>query len=188
MKIYIIRSGSKTCCGNSADIQWKVHHHSPGARAQWYGICFTVNTKELLKQNDFLDLPLREFISVFWRTWVVVLAPFLLSPVILLSPDEPQTIEALKCAYLILLMAVYWMTEALPLPITSMIPMVLHLLHLYLFSDSYAEFSTLTLHSIMFLNLYFIKLIELRISFKFWMAHKILNLICQYIISSSIFL
>ena len=35
-----------------------------------------------------------------------------------------QTGEALKCLYTILLMAVYWMTEALPLPITSMIPMV----------------------------------------------------------------
>ena len=36
----------------------------------------------------------------------------------------PQTAEALSCLYTILLMAVYWMTEALPLPITSMIPMV----------------------------------------------------------------
>ena len=33
--------------------------------------------------------------------------------------------ESLRCAYTILLMAVYWLTEALPLPITSMIPMVL---------------------------------------------------------------
>ena len=37
---------------------------------------------------------------------------------------DPQTGEALACLYTILLMAVYWMTEALPLPITSMIPMV----------------------------------------------------------------
>lgn len=35
------------------------------------------------------------------------------------------TNEALRCAYTILLMATYWMTEALPLPITSMIPMVI---------------------------------------------------------------
>ena len=69
-------------------------------------------------------LPVKEFISIFWRTWVVVLGPFLLSPIVLCSPEDPQTLEALKCAYLILLMAVYWMTEALPLPITSMIPMV----------------------------------------------------------------
>ena len=55
---------------------------------------------------------------------VVMLAPFLLSPIILLSGDDPKVVEAMKCAYLIMLMAVYWMTEALPLPITSMIPMV----------------------------------------------------------------
>ena len=70
---------------------------------------------------------MKEFIKVFWRTWVVILAPLLLSPIILLSGDDPMTVEAMKCAYLILLMAVYWMTEALPLPITSMIPMVDHL-------------------------------------------------------------
>jgi len=68
--------------------------------------------------------PVGEYIAVFWRTWLVVLAPFLLSPIILISSGDPQTDEALKCAYTILLMAAYWMTEALPLPITSMIPMV----------------------------------------------------------------
>ena len=55
---------------------------------------------------------------------VVILAPFLLSPIILFSGDDPKIMEAMRCAYLIMLMAVYWMTEALPLPITSMIPMV----------------------------------------------------------------
>ena len=70
------------------------------------------------------ELPIKEFVKVFWRTWVVILGPFLLSPIILLSGENPQTLEAMKCAYLILLMAIYWMTEALPLPITSMIPMV----------------------------------------------------------------
>ena len=36
-----------------------------------------------------------------------------------------QVGEALRCSYCILLMAVYWLTEALPLPMTSMLPMVL---------------------------------------------------------------
>merc|ERR1719323_462709 len=31
----------------------------------------------------------------------------------------------MRCAYCVLLMAAYWMTEALPLPITSLMPMVL---------------------------------------------------------------
>lgn len=65
-----------------------------------------------------------EFIRAYWRSWVVFLGPFILSPIIFCSPDEQQTREALKCAYLILLMVFYWLTEALPLPVTSMIPMI----------------------------------------------------------------
>ena len=56
---------------------------------------------------------------------MVILGPFLLSPIILMVGDDPGTVEAMKCAYLILLMATFWMTEALPLPITSMLPMVI---------------------------------------------------------------
>merc|ERR1719394_495760 len=43
---------------------------------------------------------------------------------IIFNADDPKLLEALRCAYTILLMAVFWMTEAMPLPITSMIPMV----------------------------------------------------------------
>merc|ERR1711892_1201773 len=50
--------------------------------------------------------------------------PFVLCPIIFCSPGDQQTSEALRCAYLILLMCVYWLTEALPLPVTSMIPMI----------------------------------------------------------------
>ena len=78
----------------------------------------------LLCISHLSEWPVKEFIKVFWRTWVLVLAPLLLSPIVLLSGEDQMTVEAMKCAYLILLMAVYWMTEALPLPITSMIPMV----------------------------------------------------------------
>lgn len=72
----------------------------------------------------YLETPLKNFIAVFWRTWVVLLAPFLLSPLLFISLGS-EVGEALRCAYTILLMAAYWLTEALPLPITSMIPMVL---------------------------------------------------------------
>ena len=43
---------------------------------------------------------------------MVILGPFLLSPIILMVGDDPGTVEAMKCAYLILLMATFWMTEA----------------------------------------------------------------------------
>ena len=45
------------------------------------------------------------------------------------SKLQSQLLEAMKCAYLIVLMATYWMTEAMPLPITSMIPMVTRFQH-----------------------------------------------------------
>ena len=42
------------------------------------------------------ELPIKDFVKVFWRTWVVILGPFLLSPMILLSGEDPQTREAMK--------------------------------------------------------------------------------------------
>ncbi|XP_037039079.1 protein I'm not dead yet isoform X2 [Bradysia coprophila] len=60
------------------------------------------------------------FIVVYWRSITVFLAPILLLPVIL-----HNDIQQFRCMYVVLLMTVYWVTEALPLPITSMIPIVL---------------------------------------------------------------
>ena len=37
----------------------------------------------------FAEIPLKEFIAVFWRTWIIVLAPFLLAPLLFLAED-PQ--------------------------------------------------------------------------------------------------
>ena len=82
------------------------------------------NLKQVSLNILLTETPLKNFVAVFWRTWVVLLAPFILSPLLFISINA-ESGEALKCAYTILLMAVYWLTEALPLPITSMIPMVL---------------------------------------------------------------
>ena len=38
-------------------------------------------------------LPIREFISVFWRTWVVILAPFLFSPMVIFNADDPKVLQ-----------------------------------------------------------------------------------------------
>ena len=48
---------------------------------------------------------MNNFIAVFWRTWVVLLAPFLLSPLLFLARHS-ELAESLKCGYTILLMAV----------------------------------------------------------------------------------
>ena len=84
----------------------------------------TLNFGQVSLNLLFAETPLKNFVAVFWRTWVVLLAPFILSPLLFFSINA-ESGEALRCAYTILLMAAYWLTEALPLPITSMMPMVL---------------------------------------------------------------
>ncbi|XP_043231308.1 solute carrier family 13 member 5-like [Amphibalanus amphitrite] len=62
----------------------------------------------------------------FWRTPVVVLTPLLALIVPLLARQQNGEIpqEAL-CGYSIIVMAVYWMTEALPIQVTALLPVVL---------------------------------------------------------------
>ncbi|KAF3705462.1 Solute carrier family 13 member 5 Na(+)/citrate cotransporter [Channa argus] len=67
-------------------------------------------------------LPLRvKMLRHIWRLKGIVI--LVLSPFILL-PLAVSTTEA-ACAYVIALMAVYWCTEVLPLPVTALLPTVL---------------------------------------------------------------
>ncbi|CAO1397240.1 unnamed protein product [Diamesa hyperborea] len=63
----------------------------------------------------------KRFIAVYWRSITVFITPLLLLPVLLANNYEMP----FRCLYVVLLMTVYWVTEAIPLPITSMLPMVL---------------------------------------------------------------
>ena len=56
----------------------------------------------------------------FWRTWLTLLAPLALCPLLF----HIGTSEA-NCAFVILVMAVYWVTECIPLPVTALLPVVL---------------------------------------------------------------
>jgi len=60
---------------------------------------------------------------VFWRLWIAVLAPVLLLPVPLLGDEANR--NALWCGWTILVMAVFWISEVLPLAITSLLPLLL---------------------------------------------------------------
>ena len=55
---------------------------------------------------------------------MLVLAPLILMPIALANCGEGSTGEEMRCAYVVIIMAVYWVTEALPLEVTSLIPMV----------------------------------------------------------------
>jgi len=56
----------------------------------------------------------------FWKTITTILAPILLCPLVFYI----GTSEA-KCGFVILLMAVFWVTDAVPLPVTALLPVVL---------------------------------------------------------------
>ncbi|XP_077298814.1 tricarboxylate transporter protein I'm not dead yet isoform X2 [Arctopsyche grandis] len=82
-----------------------------------------------MASTDIANTPVHElpfstrfklFLKVYWKSVVVVLTPFILMPLPIIknTPD-------FKCMYVVLLMATYWVTEALPLPVTSMLPVVL---------------------------------------------------------------
>lgn len=59
-------------------------------------------------------------LRTYWRSIIVIVLPLVLLPVFVLDNKAE-----LRCLYVVLLMAGYWVTEALPLPVTALIPMVL---------------------------------------------------------------
>ncbi|KAJ8956308.1 hypothetical protein NQ318_015044 [Aromia moschata] len=59
-------------------------------------------------------------LRVYWKTLFVIIYPLALLPVFVCNNTA-----ALRCLYVVLLMAGYWVFEALPLAVTSLIPMVL---------------------------------------------------------------
>nr|KAG5689113.1 hypothetical protein BaRGS_013874 [Batillaria attramentaria] len=63
--------------------------------------------------------PVRQLLSL-WYVAVIVLTPIVLLPL----PIIIDTQEA-KCAYVIFVMAVFWVTEAIPIPVTSLMPIFL---------------------------------------------------------------
>ena len=70
---------------------------------------------------------------IYWRSWLTLFTPLVLAAIPLTLGDsggeaqDPSYSreEALWTLYTILVMAVYWIFELLPLPITSLLPLVL---------------------------------------------------------------
>lgn len=81
-----------------------------------------------------LDSPcgvLHKFVRVYWQTLFVIIWPLVLLPVFVIN-----NIAAFRCMYVVLIMAGFWVTESLPLPVTALIPMVLFPLMGVLDSDA----------------------------------------------------
>ena len=57
---------------------------------------------------------------LFWKSITTVLAPLLLCPLVFYVGSQ----EA-KCGFVILVMAVFWVTDAVPLPVTALLPVIL---------------------------------------------------------------
>ncbi|XP_076045479.1 Na(+)/citrate cotransporter-like [Oratosquilla oratoria] len=53
-----------------------------------------------------------------WKSFVIVLAPLIFAPVAVIGSTEG------RCGYVILLMATFWVTEAMPVAITALLPVV----------------------------------------------------------------
>lgn len=63
------------------------------------------------------------FLGCYWRSLVIVITPILFLPIMLCNDDDSR-VKAFRCLYVVCVMTIYWVTEAIPLPITGMIPMV----------------------------------------------------------------
>lgn len=84
-----------------------------------------------VRKSILLDIPANKSccysimaLLKFWRTFIVVGVPLICSP-ILWQGEPGKTEQAFKCAYVMLIMATFWVTEALPLAVTSLIPVAL---------------------------------------------------------------
>uniref|UniRef100_A0A1I7Z829 CitMHS domain-containing protein n=1 Tax=Steinernema glaseri TaxID=37863 RepID=A0A1I7Z829_9BILA len=64
----------------------------------------------------------KNFFRYFKDEAIIILTPLICSIVLFLFPNH--VIEA-RCAFTVLVMEVYWVSEVLPLPVTAFIPMVL---------------------------------------------------------------
>ncbi|XP_072586089.1 Na(+)/citrate cotransporter isoform X2 [Vulpes vulpes] len=60
------------------------------------------------------------YVSKFKSFVILFITPLLLLPLVILMPAK-----FVRCAYVIILMAVYWCTEVIPLAVTSLLPAVL---------------------------------------------------------------
>ncbi|KAK2168613.1 hypothetical protein LSH36_15g02108 [Paralvinella palmiformis] len=81
----------------------------------------------------------------WWKPFVIILTPLMLLLPLLLIPDDKLPAKANQCLYVMLLMAVYWCTEALSLAVTACIPIfIFPMLGILKASEVCAQYLTAT--------------------------------------------
>ncbi|XP_006559632.1 protein I'm not dead yet isoform X4 [Apis mellifera] len=75
------------------------------------------------RKTDNCGKLLIQFLLIYWKSFVIILWPLILLPIFIIETTE---VKAMRCLYVIGLMAMFWMTEVLPLPITGLIPIFLY--------------------------------------------------------------
>ena len=58
----------------------------------------------------------------YWRLVLILVTPLALLPCLSCRPEEGENIG--KVVYVVLIMAVFWVTEVVPLPVTALIPVL----------------------------------------------------------------
>ncbi|TRY78487.1 hypothetical protein TCAL_06174 [Tigriopus californicus] len=61
-----------------------------------------------------------------WKLYLIILIPIVLSPLAFLD-FTPYNLapQGARCAYVVVTMAIYWLLELLPLPVTALVPVVM---------------------------------------------------------------
>ncbi|CAF3557885.1 unnamed protein product [Rotaria sp. Silwood1] len=62
-------------------------------------------------------MTVRLWLKEWYKIMIIIIAPILLLPLPLLLQTD--------CAYAVLLLLIYWISEAIPVPVTSLLPLVL---------------------------------------------------------------
>ncbi|OXA52654.1 Protein I'm not dead yet [Folsomia candida] len=70
---------------------------------------------------DQVVVPVYRRILGYWKPLIGILTPIVLLPIPLIYQSKTGS-----CAYCVLIMAIYWMTEAIPIPVTALLPVVLY--------------------------------------------------------------
>ncbi|KAH9525648.1 hypothetical protein Btru_001953 [Bulinus truncatus] len=97
-----------------------------------------------------------------WRTvMILLLTPIIISPIITTSQSQES-----KCAFVVLLMAVYWITETLPMGVTALLPVFLFPLFGIV---SPGEIASQYMNDV---NMVFIGGLMMAIAIEYWELHR----------------